>query len=305
MGNVNKILTSLNERPYGKHAFQAALLMRQGILLGGMLSNAESWTNVTEIDIHKLTMPDTMLHRELLSTSGNPSKVFMSLELGIIPVKFALMAKRVKMLNCILNENINTTMRQVYETLKGDSKRGDFYDLVGKDLQALNIEMEENEISSFSKQRWKKYVAQKTKESAFQYLVTQNSILENTKHIFFEDLKLSNYLRENRSTKLAKIIFSIRSKTFDIKSWQPWKYFDNLCVQCELREETMDHFMCCKSYENCAQVHDWKIMFENDTEKQYEIAQIVSYRQRIRKHTIDKYEAGQPQVSSGSGAPAM
>ena len=57
----------------------------------------------------------------------------------------------------------------------------------------------------------------------------------------------------------------------------PWKYYTNLCVQCELKEKTMDHFMCSPSYENCAQVHDWKIIFENDTEKQHEIAQIVSH----------------------------
>ena len=71
-----------------------------------------------------------------------------------------------------------------------------------------------------------------------------------------------------------------------------------MCVQCELKEETMDHFMCCTSYENCAQVHNRKIMFENDTEKQYEIEKIVSLRQKERKSFIDKFEAGQPQVSS-------
>ena len=46
-------------------------------------------------------------------------------------------------------------------------------------------------------------------------------------------------------------------------------------------------------------------MFENETEKQYEIAHIVSLIQKIRKCSIDKYEAGQPEVSSGSGAPEM
>ena len=75
--------------------------MRQGILPGGMLTNAENWRNGTEIDIHKLTTPDTIFHRDIVSTSGNPSKVFMSLVLGIITVKFVSMSKRAKMLNCI------------------------------------------------------------------------------------------------------------------------------------------------------------------------------------------------------------
>ena len=90
VGNVSKITNALSERPYGKHSFKAALLMRQAMLLGGLLSNAETLTHLTESDITKLTMPDTLLHRALLSTSENPSKVFMCLELGIIPVKYVL-----------------------------------------------------------------------------------------------------------------------------------------------------------------------------------------------------------------------
>ena len=78
-----------------------------------------------------------------------------------------------------------------------------------------------------------------------------------------------------------------------------------MCVQCELKKETVDSFMCCTSYENCAQIHIWKKMFENDTEKLNKIAQIVSVGQKVRRNSIDKYEAGQPQVSSGSGASAM
>ena len=35
--------------------------MRQAMLLGGLLTNAESWNHLTEENITKLTMPDTML----------------------------------------------------------------------------------------------------------------------------------------------------------------------------------------------------------------------------------------------------
>ena len=91
-------------------------------------------------------MPDTMLQRKLLSTSGNPSKVFMSLELGVVPVKFVLMAKRTNMLHYILNENTNSTMRQVYEELKIDSRKGDSCSLVQKDLKDLHNDVNETVI---------------------------------------------------------------------------------------------------------------------------------------------------------------
>ena len=105
------------------------------------------------------------------------------------------------------------------------------------------------------------------------------------------------------NTSLSKIIFSLRSKTYDIKTWQPWKYFDNLCVICELKAETMEHFLTCESYGNIAQERNWKTIFESDIEIQFDIAKVVKRRQKARKQFIDKYEAGHPQIPSGSRAP--
>ena len=112
-GNVDRIKNALSERPYGKHSFKAALLMRQAMLLGGMLSNAEAWTHLTEVNLAKLQMPDTFLLKALLSSSGNPSKVFMCLELGVIPVRYVIMEKRLNFLHYILSENISSILRQV------------------------------------------------------------------------------------------------------------------------------------------------------------------------------------------------
>ena len=67
--------------------------MREGLLLAGLLSNSESWINLTKLDIEKLEKPDTLLQRKVLSSSGTPSKAFTMLELGIIPIKYILMKK--------------------------------------------------------------------------------------------------------------------------------------------------------------------------------------------------------------------
>ena len=138
-GNANKIINALIERPYGKHAIKAALLMREALLVSSLLSNAETWTNLTETSITKLTMPDTKLHRDMLSTSGNPSRVFMCLELGIIPVRYVIMKKRLNFLHYILKETITSTVRQVYDTLKHDSRKGDFYFIIQKDLRDCDL----------------------------------------------------------------------------------------------------------------------------------------------------------------------
>ena len=74
--------------------------------------------------------------------------------------------------------------------------------------------------------------------------MNENSTEKKTKkHMKFEEFKISDYLIKNKSTKLSKIIFSIRSQTFDIKTWKQWKYYDNASVACNMNEENMVHFI--------------------------------------------------------------
>ena len=68
--------------------------MCESMLLGSMLSNLESWINLTKKDLEKLKKLDTFLKRNVLNQEGNPSKVFMYLELGVIPVWFVMMEKK-------------------------------------------------------------------------------------------------------------------------------------------------------------------------------------------------------------------
>ena len=60
-------------------------------------------------------------------------------------------------------------------------------------------------------------VRNSVKACALKHLASQNSQLEKTKDIVFDKLETSEYLLDNRSTSLSKIIFSIRSKTLDGK----------------------------------------------------------------------------------------
>ena len=174
VGIVNKISTALYERPYGRHTFKAAKIMREGLLLGSLLNNSESWINITKSDLDNLEKPDTMLQRNILTNYGNPSKAFMCLELGVIPVKYVIIEKRLNFWKYILNESRSSKIRQVYEALKVDSRKGDFVDLIKKDIEEINIDITEEEIISIKKVDWKKYIHEIVKEAAFDYLVNEN-----------------------------------------------------------------------------------------------------------------------------------
>ena len=139
-----------------------------------------------------------MLQRKLLSESGNPSKAFMCLELGLIPVKFVIMSRRAQFLKYILEEPTDSMKREVFEVLKADSRKGDFVDLVEKDLRELKINMSQDEIQQCSKGKWKHLIKKHVKEAAFSHLVKENNTKDKTKVIQFKMLQMSDYLRVNK-----------------------------------------------------------------------------------------------------------
>ena len=78
---------------------------------------------------------------------------------------------------------------------------------------------------------------------------------------------MRDYLVQNRNTALSKVIFSVRSGTFDIKTWNEWKYENFTCFTCDSCEETFPHFMSCVSYGKPFIELDWKDIFGDDPEK--------------------------------------
>ena len=206
-----------------------------------MLNNSESWINLTNSDLEALEKPDTITQRNILGNKGNPSKVFMCLELGIIPVKFVIMEKRLNFLKYILEESMTSMLRQVYETLKSDSRKGDFVSLVKQDMEEVGFEFTEEEIKLMSKVQWKKLVHETITETAFEYLKETNENMSKTKHIIFEKLNMSEYLIQNKNTALSKLIFSARSGSLDLKVLNEWNYNDKrvLCVNLLKRISTI------------------------------------------------------------------
>ena len=160
--------------------------------------------------------------------------------------------------------------------------------------------MEDHEIQLMSKIKWKKYVKEQTKMAALRSLVYENSSKKKTKTIMFSDLEMSEYLQTNVSLTISRIIFSLRSKTLDIKEFQPWKYFDNICVKCKTTEETIQHFLTCSSYQTETEIC-WEDVNENNIERQIEIAKIVEKRMKIRQVILYKEEDRQASTNCGSG----
>ena len=106
---------------------------------------------------------------------------------------------------------------------------------------------------------------------------------------------MSPYLVENSNTKVSKIIYSIRAGTLDLKYWNPWKYEDNLCVMCSIKEENIKHFMNCNAYERMNL--PWEDIYKNDQVKLVKIGKEAMLRMDLREK---KKNRGWPDLFPGS-----
>ena len=188
-------------------------------------------------------------------------------------------------------------INQVYEELKKDSRKGDFVHLVKQDMKYLHINLSDEEIKKYSKRKWSELINKKTEEKGLEMLMVENKKKEKTKHIKFEKLEISEYLRQNKNTNVSKTIFQIRAGTFDVKAWRKWEYQDNLCVACADFEETFDHFMKCKNYkkENKYETN-WKEIIQDSSKNKEKliIAREAIERRNMRKKLL---QVGLPQVA--------
>ena len=175
-------------------------------------------------------------------------------------------------------------IKNVFEEQNKESRKGDFSDLVKEDLKDLKLCIDQKEIISYSKKAWNKMISERVEQVAFDLLLKENRTKSKTKHIQFEKFETRQYLLQNRNTKISKIIYSTRAGTLDIKSLNQWKYDDNLCVLCNIKEETMKHFMECQGYGR--NTIEWEEIYENDEQLQFEIGKEVRERINIREKKI-------------------
>ena len=114
----------------------------------------------------------------------------MQLEMGFIPVKFVVMQKRIAL---HMNEDINSLIRQVFEALREDSRKGDFVFQTNKDRIYLKIDKTDEEISEMSKHKWKKHIKDMVRLAALKSLVKENDSKEKTRDIYsLKHLKFVN-----------------------------------------------------------------------------------------------------------------
>ena len=69
-GIVNEIISLLDEIPLGPHRVSAGLKLREAMFINGVLFNSETWYNVKNSELEKLSSVDEYLIRSILEAAS-------------------------------------------------------------------------------------------------------------------------------------------------------------------------------------------------------------------------------------------
>jgi hypothetical protein len=289
LGTVTQITQILETVFFGKYHFEVAMVLRSSLLLSSLLLNSEAWVNLSDKDIRSLEQTDEYLLGKILDSESRTSNSFKYLELGIYPIRFEIMKRKVIYLQYILQQDKESMMHKVFKATLENPLRNDFVKTCQKYLEKLNMQFFFEEIEKMSKVSFKKLVKENTKKAAFKYLLKEKNKQSKIAHLQYERLEMQEYLMEgNKNTKLSQLIFKTRGRTLSIKTHKKWKYDDNICVGCEEKIETEDEFLTCKGLgdENEENV-SYEMVFGEVLEDMIKLAKVIRKRQKAREKILD------------------
>ena len=126
---------------FGKYYFEVALVLRSSLLLSSLLLNSEAWVNLSDKNIRGLEQTDEILLSRILESDANTSNIFKYLELGILPVRFEIIKRKILFLQYILQQEETSMVYQVFKTTCENSIKNDFVKTCEKYLTTLEINL--------------------------------------------------------------------------------------------------------------------------------------------------------------------
>ena len=154
----------------GSYYFEVANVLRASLLLSSLLSNSESWYNLSPKDISKLEAVDESLLRKIFSAHSKTAKGLLYLESGNIPVRYILIARRSNFLWYILNESEDSLLRKFFNAQCDNPVKGDWIKTVLNDLKHLDLHYSLPEIQNLSKNEFKNIVKNSVRQKTLKYL---------------------------------------------------------------------------------------------------------------------------------------
>ena len=159
----------------GPYMFWKSIVLRDSMLVGTLLSCSEAWYNVSEAELGQIEQVDKSLWCNLLEGARTVPYDLICLELGVEPLCFIIIRKRLSYLQHILKQKESSLFRQFLMTQSINPRNKDWVSSIKEDLKQLEINLIFVQIEEMGKFTYKRLIKKKTKESAFRHLIERKS----------------------------------------------------------------------------------------------------------------------------------
>ena len=293
-GIVDQIMGKLRGTVYGPFYFEVGLILREAMLVNGILTNAEAWYGLTDSEIELLEQVDEQFLRIFLEVGKGCPKEMLYLETGTIPLRFTIYKRRLMYLHYLLNENANSLISKFLKIQMEIPSKQDWINSVEKDLVFLDIFLSYDDIKELSTIQFKSFLDKIIEAKALEHL--NNIKLKHSKvlHIRHDSLCMQPYLSPKNAwdNQLSKFLFQARTRMLDLRANFKMKHVKT-GLACELgcgEEESQEHLLVCKKIPESSitgkTVPKYEDLFEIEVDKQMKMAAILKERFLKRKDLL-------------------
>ena len=321
IGICSQISGIINGLSLGQFYFKIAFLLRETMLLNGMLTNIEVWHPLSCNQIEVLEKIDTNFLRKVLKSHSKTPSEALYLETGLLPIRYVAIQRRMMYLHNILKKPENELIRKVYEIQKLVPTKSDWYQIVTEDKNKLGLTISDQQISEISKDKFKTIVVKAVKRFALDCLNQTATKKETSKcrKLIKKELVMENYLVDKSFTKSeCELLFALRTRMVQgIKTNFSSQYENNMkCHLCSGYSDTdypdsQEHLLSCVTLSKHVQVPN-NIEYEDiyrSVDKQLKIVKV--FKQLLRAREIltcegiqcDRLEMEKPHPRMGPVAP--
>ena len=165
------------------------------MLVSVLTNNLEVSLNMTASEIKILDDVDMMLLRGAMLVSSKSSLCLLLLELGVDSIEFVIKKKRVLHTFHLLTTSVPSLAKNVFDEQVKNPSKGDFINLVMKDLKNLEINKSLDEFLFLSKPKFKSMVKMACKEACFRRLLANKQKLSKGKEASYGKFETQNHLK--------------------------------------------------------------------------------------------------------------
>ena len=302
------MLQMLDELTLGDYYFEGAMILRNSLFLASLISNCESWVNLTKKNVTDLEKVDEQLLRAILSTHPKTPIELLYLELGAIPVRFTLMSRRINYLWYLIHNKEGSLLKTFFEAQCDQPIRGDWVSTVKQDMADLDIRMSFEEISNTTEEAFKDIVKEKVQNLALVYLKNLQTMHSKSEKLCYDNLSLQDYLRSGTNSMTIKeksFCFAARSRMLDVRCN---RLHGQIHLKCRLgcdTSENQNHLLVCDALSDSSivkELPEYSDLYGKDIDKMETVSKILQAKFKLLNELDELHQVnGSVQPPTGAG----